>query len=145
MSRSAAASPRHRKTAPTPISTRSPRSISTKTSIRFASPAKCASCMRSSRWQYPAWADRYPRGKAMIGWRARLGFLVPPGNPTVEPEMAALAPDGVSLHFNRMIARGAPGSPEGQSERNQTMLDNIDDCVEMLALVKPDVIVLAHT
>ena len=81
----------------------------------------------------------------MIGWRARLGFLVPPGNPTVEPEMAALAPDGVSLHFNRMIARGAPGSPDGQSERNQTMLDNIDDCVEMLALVKPDVIVLAHT
>jgi maleate isomerase len=49
----------------------------------------------------------------MIGWRARLGFLVPPGNPTVEPEMMALAPDGVSLHFNRMVARGAPGSLDG--------------------------------
>ena len=42
----------------------------------------------------------------MIGWRARLGFLVPPGNPTVETEMIELAPEGVSLHFQRMVARG---------------------------------------
>jgi maleate isomerase len=81
----------------------------------------------------------------MIGWRARLGFLVPPGNPTVEPEMMALAPDGVSLHFNRMVARGAPGSLDGQSERNRMMIDNIDTSIEMLALVKPDVVALAHT
>ena len=46
----------------------------------------------------------------MIGWRARLGFLVPPGNPTVEAEMIALAPEGVSLHFHRMVAHGTPGS-----------------------------------
>ena len=38
----------------------------------------------------------------MIGWRARLGFMVPPGNPTVEPEMIALTPEGVSVHFHRM-------------------------------------------
>jgi maleate cis-trans isomerase len=44
----------------------------------------------------------------MIGWRARLGFLVPPGNPTVGPEMMALAPEGVSLHFNRMVTPAAP-------------------------------------
>jgi maleate cis-trans isomerase len=81
----------------------------------------------------------------MIGWRARLGFLVPPGNPTVEPEMTALAPAGVSLHFNRLIARGAPGSLDGQAERNRMMIDNIDASLEMLALVEPDVVVLAHT
>jgi maleate cis-trans isomerase len=81
----------------------------------------------------------------MIGWRARLGFLVPPGNPTVEPEMMALAPDGVTAHFNRMVARGLPGSLDGQSERNRMMIDNVDASIEMLALVKPDVIVLAHT
>lgn len=81
----------------------------------------------------------------MIGWRARLGFLVPPGNPTVEPEMIALAPASVSVHFNRMVARGVPGSLAGQDERTRTMIDNIDASIEMLALVKPDVIVLAHT
>ena len=81
----------------------------------------------------------------MIGWRARLGFLVPPGNPTVEPEMMALAPEGVTLHFNRMVARGLPGAPDGQNERNRMMIDNIDASIEMLALVQPDVIMIAHT
>lgn len=81
----------------------------------------------------------------MIGWRARLGFLLPPGNPTVEPEMIALAPEGVSLHFHRMTARGVGGSLEGQDQRNRMMVDNIDSSIELLAMVKPGVIVLAHT
>jgi len=81
----------------------------------------------------------------MIGWRARLGFLVPPGNPTVETEMIALAPLGVSVHFHRMTARGASGSLEGQDKRNRMMVENIDDSVELLAMVDPDVIVVAHT
>ncbi|MBV8118781.1 MAG: hypothetical protein JO081_02435 [Alphaproteobacteria bacterium] len=81
----------------------------------------------------------------MIGWRARLGFLLPPGNPTVEPEVIAMAPSGVSVHFQRMVARGTPGAHAGQSERNRMMLENIDASIEMLALVKPDVIALAHT
>ena len=81
----------------------------------------------------------------MIGWRGRLGFLLPPGNPTVEPEMIALAPEGVSVHFHRMAAHGAPGSLEGQDERTRTMIDNIDGSIELLASVEPDVIVVAHT
>jgi maleate isomerase len=81
----------------------------------------------------------------MIGWRARLGFLVPPGNPTVEAEMIAMAPDGVSLHFHRMVAHGTPGSLSGQSERNRSMVENIDSGIELLAMVKPSVIVVAHT
>lgn len=44
----------------------------------------------------------------MIGWRARLGFLAPPGNPTVEPEMTAFAAAGVSLHFNRWWRAARP-------------------------------------
>jgi maleate isomerase len=81
----------------------------------------------------------------MIGWKARLGFLVPPGNPTVETEMIAMAPEGVSLHFHRMVAHGTPGSLEGQTERNRSMIASVDSAVEVLAMVKPDIIVVAHT
>jgi maleate isomerase len=81
----------------------------------------------------------------MIGWRARLGFLVPPGNPTVETEIIAMAPEGVSVHFHRMVAHGTPGSLIGQTERNRSMVENIDSGIELLALVKPEIIVVAHT
>jgi maleate cis-trans isomerase len=81
----------------------------------------------------------------MIGWRARLGFLVPPGNPTVETEMTALAPEGVSVHFHRMVASGNPGSLDGQTGRTRMMVDNIEGSVELLAMVEPDVVVVAHT
>ncbi|HWB48565.1 MAG TPA: aspartate/glutamate racemase family protein [Stellaceae bacterium] len=85
----------------------------------------------------------------MIGFRAGLGFLLPPGNPTIEHEMMAMCPAGnpagVSLHFNRMVARGAPGSLDGQSERNASMLAHLDESIAMLALVNPDIIVIAHT
>jgi maleate isomerase len=81
----------------------------------------------------------------VTGFRARLGFLLPPGNPTVEPELMAVCPSGVSLHFHRMVARGTPGALDGQAERNREMVASLDDVVEMLALVKPDIIVIAHT
>jgi len=79
------------------------------------------------------------------GWRARLGFLIPPGNPTVEPEMMAMAPPGVSVHFSRMVARGATGSQHGQEERNRSQIEHIDETAALLALVKPTVMVIAHT
>ena len=81
----------------------------------------------------------------MTGWRARLGFLVPPGNPTVEPEMIALAPAGVSVHFSRLVAHGPTGTHAGQEERNRTMVEHAGDSAALLAMVKPNVIMLAHT
>ncbi len=81
----------------------------------------------------------------MKGWRARIGFLVPPGNPTVEPEMMQLAPEGVSLHFTRMHAEGPAGTHAGQEERNLSQVASIPDCVKLLAMVSPRVIAMAHT
>jgi maleate cis-trans isomerase len=75
----------------------------------------------------------------------RLGFLIPPGNPTTEPEVIRMTPPGVTVHFTRMVARGEPGSLQGQEERNRSQIAHLPENVELLALVKPKVIVLAHT
>jgi maleate cis-trans isomerase len=81
----------------------------------------------------------------MMGWRARLGFLIPPGNPTVEPEMIAMAPPGVSVHFSRMVAHGATGTLDGQEERNRSQIEHVGESAKLLAMVKPNVVMLAHT
>jgi maleate cis-trans isomerase len=81
----------------------------------------------------------------MMGWRARLGFLVPPGNPTVEPEMMQLAPCGVTVHFSRLTATGPVGTLVGQAARNRSYLEHIDASAALLAMVRPTVMVLAHT
>jgi maleate isomerase len=81
----------------------------------------------------------------MSGWRARLGFMVPSATPTVEREMAALAPNGVSVHFARMVARGPVGTLGNLQARAASHIEHMDETVDMLAEVEPDVIVLAHT
>jgi maleate cis-trans isomerase len=77
----------------------------------------------------------------------RLGFLVPPGAPTPEVEMIALAAQlpGVSVHFTRMVAHGPAGTHHGQEERNRSQIEHLPECAALLAMVKPRVIVLAHT
>jgi maleate isomerase len=81
----------------------------------------------------------------MAGWRAKLGFLVPAGTPTVEPEMFQLAPRGVSVHFQRMVARGADGTLAGVEERITTQIAHMEESAELLSMMRPDVMVLAHT
>src|SRR5438552_3562193 len=59
--------------------------------------------------------------------------------------MIALAPPEVSVHFTRMVANGAAGSPQGQEERNRSQIAHLSENVALLAMVAPRVIVLAHT
>jgi maleate cis-trans isomerase len=59
--------------------------------------------------------------------------------------MMQLAPAGVSLHFSRLVATGPTGTLEGQEDRNRSYLEHIGASTDLLAMVHPDVIVLAHT
>ena len=84
----------------------------------------------------------------MNGSRCRIGVLVPPGNPTVEPEMYRMAPAGVSIHFARFDPGDdtrEPGGAEGLLERTRAMLPGLAAPARALAAVKPAVVVLAHT
>lgn len=74
----------------------------------------------------------------------RIGFLVPPGNPTVEVEMIAAAPPQVSVHFTRMVAHGEAGSHQGLEVRMRSQIAHVSENVRLLAMVKPRVIVMAH-
>jgi maleate isomerase len=71
----------------------------------------------------------------------RIGVLVPPQNPTAENEMIALAPRGVTVHFNRMLGR----AEQALEERNRTHIAHLAGSARLLAMVKPDAMVLGHT
>jgi maleate isomerase len=84
----------------------------------------------------------------MFGWRARIGVLVPPGNPTVEPEYYRMVPAGVTVHFARLQgfqASSLPGAASGMEERTLAYLDELPGPATALGSVKPAVVVLAHT
>jgi maleate isomerase len=84
----------------------------------------------------------------MFGWRARIGVLLPPGNPTVEPELSGMAPAGVTLHFARLETPpsvGKAGEPEGMEERIRAYREGLAGPTAALAQVRPAVVVLAHT
>jgi maleate isomerase len=50
------------------------------------------------------------------------------------------------VHFHRLyVAGGVPGAHEGQEDRNRQQIEHMEESARLLALVKPAVMVLAHT
>ena len=67
----------------------------------------------------------------MYGWRARVGVLLPTNNTVLEPEMASIAPKGVTFHATRMVSsRSGHGSVEGL----KNLVTNVDRAAEELSI-----------
>jgi arylmalonate decarboxylase len=69
-------------------------------------------------------------GTTMIGWRARLGLLVPSVNTVVEPEMYAMAPPGVALITSRLLVPTVDLSQENLD----SIIAAVDDSIGLLPL-----------
>jgi maleate isomerase len=77
---------------------------------------------------------------------ARLGVLVPSGNPTIEPELYRMKPASLTIHFARLdTPAGDPGATDGMEHRTLDYLDSLPAATHSLAALKLDAIVLAHT
>ena len=84
----------------------------------------------------------------MFGWRGRIGVLLPPGNPTVEPELSAMVPAGVTLHFGRLETPpsvGKAGEHAGMEERDRAYREGLAGPTAAHSQVRPAVMLLAHT
>ena len=69
----------------------------------------------------------------MIGWRAKLGVLVPSANSVLEPDMYRMAPQGVSVHFSRVV------NYEDTPEQLEAMIQYVPRCCEKLSHARMDV------
>jgi len=76
--------------------------------------------------------------------RARFGVLVPFTNTNLEPDMALLRPDGVSMHFARMGGYDQDEIPGADQMRGLGAAD-LDEPLHLLQGVRPDVILYGCT
>lgn len=76
--------------------------------------------------------------------RARIGILVPFTNTNLEPDMALMCPNGVSLHYARMAGYDADEIPD-ETQMHGLGKADIDVALQLLSGVKPDVVMYGCT
>lgn len=79
----------------------------------------------------------------MRGFRARLGFILAPGNTSFENEVHSLMPHGVTAHFTRMPSKIAPRDQIALSYQQWTK--NVEEYAKLFELADVKCIALANT
>lgn len=75
----------------------------------------------------------------MIGWRARIGVIIPSGNSVLEPDYGEILPQGVTAHFTRIF------NNEDTLEQIGALIHQTSAAAQLLAHVEPDVIAFGCT
>ena len=91
----------------------------------------------------------YEYGNDALGYRAKIGVLVPATNTIAQPEYEALRPHGVTNHVARMApsARAAMHADRMDDYRKSLdrSLDHVLAAIDLVAPCKPDGILLGHS
>lgn len=91
----------------------------------------------------------YSYGIDGLGYRAKVGVLVPATNTIAQPEYEALRPRGVTNHVARMApsARGgiAPGDMAAYEASLQRSAEHVTDAIDQVLPCKPQAVVLGHS
>lgn len=78
-----------------------------------------------------------------LGWRKRIGLVVPSTNTTVQPECEAFRPTGVTNHIARVSIKERPLTSEAAFlEHVQAMRDGIAGAIDQVMTCKPDHLIM---
>lgn len=89
--------------------------------------------------------DSLEREVDVLGYRAKVGILVPASNTIVEPEMAAMQPPGVTNHVSRMSRVNRPAHDLEKYKKYLGASVEMDAAIDVLIACEPDVIVHGHS
>jgi maleate isomerase len=81
----------------------------------------------------------------VLGYRAKIGILVPASNTIVEPEMAAMQPPGVTNHVSRMSRVKRPADDMVAYKKYLGASVDMDQSIDVLIACEPDIIVHGHS
>jgi maleate isomerase len=80
-----------------------------------------------------------------LGYRAKIGVLIPATNTIVEPELAAMQPPGVTNHVSRMSRPKRDGRDLDNYRRLLGASFDMDEAIDLLTACEPHIIAHGHS